>query len=136
MRDILVGIFIVCVAVVLTFSFLWFIFWVVSQSYCNYVLKKGSNKLQWKCEETERSRELCKKTGSEQHKCILGYRVLPEELSWFVRVFGDNGWVYPFENEFTFVNKREFSFYVGIFKSYADIKSWVDKENGILWYEP
>lgn len=74
-----------------------------------------------------------KSTGYE---CSLSYRVLPSELNKFVRIFGHNGWEYPFVEHLKFNNQDEFKKFVSNFVTYNDIRTWIDEKNCILWYEP
>ena len=57
-------------------------------------------------------------------------------LNKFVRIFGDNGWEYPFVEHLKFNNQDEFKKFVSNFVTYNDIRTWIDEKNCILWYEP
>lgn len=108
----------------------------ITWPYFRYKIYKKSNKLQWRCEERSNSREKRKNHESDIYECTVAYRILPSELNWFVRVFGDNDWNHPFEDTKKFANENEFKEFVKDWKTYGDWKKWVNKENGILWYEP
>ena len=69
---------------------------------CEYNLKKKSNKLQWKFIETTQS----KVSNSDSYYGSLYYRILPSELSTFVKIFGSNNWIYY--ESIKFKSKDEF----------------------------
>ena len=59
-------------------------FYLITQPYFKYQLSKPNNKLQWRCEETELSREnRLKNNDINYYVCKLSYRILPSELNWF-----------------------------------------------------
>ena len=136
MEDILGVIVITCIVVILTLAFL-LLFWAFfTTPYFKYKLYKKTNKIQWKCEETWESKEDRLNNKRTDYECSLSYRILPSEINKFVRIFGDNSWIYPFHTNIVFKNQEEFKKYVSNFVTYGDIKSWVSEENNILWYEP
>lgn len=108
----------------------------VTSAYCNYQLKKKSNILQWKCEESFESKEKRLKGEIDYYECTISYHILPSSLNKFTRIFANNYYKYPFLTSFKFKTQDEFKKYVEQFKTYGDIKNWVDNKNGILWYEP
>ena len=61
---------------------------------------------------------------------------MPSELNKFARLFADNDWNYPFENEFLFYTKDGFKDVIDEFQTYGDIKKFIDDKNGVMWYEP
>ena len=115
-------------------------FYLITRPYFKYQLEKPNNKLQWRCEETEVSKEnRLKNNHINYYECELSYRILPSKLNWFTRVFSDNDWHYPFSNTFTYYfdfNNEYFKKDVSNFKTFKDIKSFENKENNILWFEP
>lgn len=115
-------------------------FYLITQPYFKYQLSKPNNKLQWRCEETELSREnRLKNNDINYYVCKLSYRILPSELNWFTRVFSGNNWNYPFSNTSKYYfdfNDEYFKKDISNFKTFKDIKSFENKENNILWFEP
>lgn len=97
---------------------------------------RRSNRLQWKCDETYKSREARLNNEREDYECDLYYKIMDEDLSLFTRIFGNNEWHEPFKRTFTFKSKDEFIRLADAFKTYEDIDNWVNKENGVLWYHP
>lgn len=136
MEDIIAAIAITCLLLILACFIIVMVWSVFTASYFKYKLYRKENKLQWRCEETWKSREDRLNNKRIDFECTLSYRILPSEVNKFVRVFGDNDWKYPFEEFLTFSNQDEFKKYVSNFITYNDIKTWTDEKNGILWYEP
>ena len=97
---------------------------------------RKSNRLQWRCDETYKSREARLNKEREDYECDVYYKIMDEDLSLFTRIFGNNVWHEPFNRTFTFKSKDEFIRLVDAFKTYEDIDNWVNKENGVLWYHP
>ena len=122
-------VFFVCIMLLITWQFF-------TCPYFWYELKKRSNRLQWKCEETYTSIEKRENNEQTYYECTVCFRILPSELNWFTRVFSDNSWKYPFESKFKFENQDDFKKYVSKFKTYGDFKDWQNKNIGVLWYEP
>ena len=108
---------------------------VIIYPYVNYQLNRKSNKIQWRCQETYESRNNFLNGESDNHICDLSYRILPSEVNKLTRIYGNNHWNETFTN-LKFKNKEEFQIFVKNFQTLNDIKTYVDKENGILWYEP
>lgn len=136
-EDIFLGIVCLCIFIIIA-SLSSLILWtVITNPYFKYKLYRKTNKIQWKCEEIfeSRSNRLQNKEESN-YECLLYYRILPSELNKFVRIFGDNSWINPFDKKFVFKNKEEFKEFVSNFTTYNDIKTWIDEKNCILWYEP
>lgn len=113
------------------------------QPYCAYCLRKPKNKIQWKCEETEKSfnkristyDSIAKKKG----EFVISYRTMPSEVNWFVRVFGDNVWHYPFQENILFYQDNGEESFKNIVKDYVileDVKKLEQKEGKIKWYHP
>lgn len=104
----------------------------------NFYVNKKTNKLQWKCEETRRTKE-ARLTGEDPiNEYILSYKVLSSELPVFSKMFGDNKWSY-FEQDkpFIFKSENEFKEFVSKFKTVGDIKNYYKGlEDTIIWYEP
>lgn len=112
------------------------LWYAITSSYFYFQLKKCSNILQWKCIELDDSKEKRLNGEIDYYTCRLCYRILPSSLNKFTRIFSDNYWHYPFYSDFKFKSKEDFKKYVSQFKTYKDIKVWIDNENGVLWYEP
>ncbi len=122
----------------LTFiTFLVFVtfWWLTVTPYTIYQLNKISNKIQWRCQETYESRNNFLNGETDNHICDLSYRVLPSEVNKLTRIYGDNHWNETF-TDLKFKNKEEFQNFVKDFQTINDIKRYINKENGILWYEP
>lgn len=72
------------------------LYWIVIHPICEYKLRKKSNKLQWKFVEFNNS-----KVSSEKgYRGNLYYRILSSELPKFVKIFGDNDWIWWEEVKF------------------------------------
>ena len=143
--------FIVCILIVIGLFFLAMLticalIWIIAiKPFCIYYLKKSSNKLQWKAEETDMSRqyrlgilELAKEKFSDRYE--LKYRILPSELPFIVNVFGNNYWktfdINDIEN-YQFKDKNDFIEFVSKFKSLDDmIKYKNEMKNKIKWVYP
>lgn len=103
--------------------------------YCKYKLLNRQNKIEWLCDETWDSMQKFRNKESNMHTCNLYFRILPSELTTFVRIFGDNEWIKVFEN-LSFENKEDFVKFVSDFKTRGDIRSYINKRNGELWRHP
>ncbi len=126
-----VGVFLTIIAF-LIFVIFW---WLTVTPYTNYQLNKKTNKIQWRCEETYDSRNNFRNGETDNHICNLSYRVLPSEVNKFTRIYGDNPWCKTFTH-LKFKNEKEFKNFVKDFQTINDIKRYLNKEDGILWYEP
>ena len=127
----LIGAFVLFVS----FFLLIMLCWVTITPYTNYQLKKKENKIQWRCQETYESRNNFLNGKSDIHICDLSYRVIPSEVNKFTRIFGSNHWKEAF-TDLEFKNKEDFQKFVKNFQTINDIKTYNNKENGVLWYEP
>jgi hypothetical protein len=104
----------------------------------NFYVDKKTNKLQWKCEETRRTKEARLNGEDPIDEYILSYKVLNSELPTFSKMFGNNTWSY-FEQDkpFVFKSENEFKEFVSKFKTIGDIKNYYKGlEDTIIWYEP
>ena len=126
-----IGVFLTIIAF-LIFVIFW---WLTVTPYTNYQLNKKTNKIQWRCEETYVSRNNFRNGETDNHICNLSYRVLPSEVNKFIRIYGDNPWCKTFTH-LKFKNEKEFKNFVKDFQTINDIKRYLNKEDGILWYEP
>jgi len=119
------------------------ILYVLVRPYCAYHLHKSKNKIQWKCEETEKSfnkristyDSIAKKKG----EFVIYYRTMPSEVNWFVRLFGDNGWQCPFQEKLSLYQDNGEESFKNIVKDYVileDVKKLEKKEGKITWYHP
>lgn len=115
---------------------MYFVWKLFTSPYCNYKLYNKNNRIQWKCEETNSSKEKRLNNQSDLYECRVVFRILPSELNKFVRIFGDNDWENPFYDYKTFKNENEFKEFVSQWKTYGDIKKYLNNRDGILWYEP
>lgn len=119
------------------------ILYALVRPYCAYHLHKSKNKIEWKCEETEGSFNKRISTydsiTKKKAEVVISYRTMPSEVNWFVRLFGDNDWQYPFQENFLlYIDNGEESF-KNIVKDYVileDVKKLVKKEGKIKWYHP
>lgn len=136
MEDIILGIIFVCAILVVTCIIVLVTWYGLTTPYFRYKLHKKTNKIQWRCRETWESRQDRLNNKRTDYECSLSYRILPSELNKFVRIFGNNSWEYPFTEYLKFNNQDEFKKFVNNFVTYNDIKTWIDKDNRILWYEP
>lgn len=127
----LIGAFVLFVS----FFLLIMLCWMTITPYTNYQLKKKENKIQWRCQETYESRKKILNGESDVHICDLSYRIIPSEVNRFTRIFGSNNWKEAF-TDLEFKNKEDFQKFVKNFQTINDIKTYNNKENGILWYEP
>ena len=106
-----------------------------------YYAKKGTNKLQWKANESSASREF-KINGSTDNSLInqfyLEWRILPSELPYIIRVYGYNDWERFAQTEYLhFENEKEFKDFVSKFKTRKDLRDYYNKvDDKIVWYEP
>lgn len=111
--------------------------------YCAYHLHKSKNKIEWKCEETERSFnkriETYDSITKEKGEFEIYYRTMPSEVNWFVRLFGDNDWRCPFRGNFSFYlhdGEESFKYIVKDYVTLEDVKKLEQKEGKIKWYHP
>ena len=135
MREIAVLFLIGAFVLFVSFFLLIMLCWVTITPYTNYQLKKKENKIQWRCQETYESRNNFLNGKSDIHICDLSYRVIPSEVNKFTRIFGSNHWKEAF-TDLEFKNKEDFQKFVKNFQTINDIKTYNNKENGVLWYEP
>ena len=119
----------------LSFFLLIMLCWMTITPYTDYQLKKKENKIQWRCQETYESRKIFLNGKSDVHICDLSYRIIPSEVNKFTRIFGSNNWKEAF-TDLEFKNKEDFQKFVKNFQTINDIKTYNNKENGILWHEP
>lgn len=129
---IFLALILICVIIVAS-SFLWSI---TVSCYCKYKLYRRDNKIQWRCVETIDSvNDRIAKRRSD-FECCLEYRILPSEVTKFVRIYGNNEWKPGFPHKFLFIDKGHFKSFVSNYQTYGQIKDYTEQENGILWYEP
>lgn len=117
------------------------LFWHLTVGYyCKYKLYRRKNKIQWRCTETKESIKRNRLESGIQvrrHECYLEYRILPSEVNKFVRIFGSNDWLPGFDSYIAFSDgKEQFRSFVSNYKTYGAIKDSINKDNGVLWYEP
>jgi len=132
-----------CCAFLCALSFLFGVIYAYLQPYCRYCLYKSKNKIEWKCEETERNydKRVTTKNDSvykEQIEFEICYRIKPSEVNWFVRIFGNNDWNYPFSKTFWLWKDDAEKEFKGIIKEYEtldDVRKIERKEGRIKLYK-
>lgn len=113
------------------------------QPYCHYCLYKSKNKIEWKCEETEKCFDSYTKASFEGAlnrwmEFEICYRIKSSEVNWFVRIFGDNDWNYPFSSSFWFYEEDAEDEFKNIIKEYetlGDVRKLERKEGRIKLYK-
>ena len=106
-----------------------------------YYTKRGTNRLQWKANESSASREL-RVNGCIDEDVInqfyLEWRILPSELPYIIRIYGYNDWERFTQTEYLhFKNEQEFKHFVSDFKTLKDLREYYNKiDDKIVWYEP
>lgn len=107
----------------------------------SYYTRRGTNKLQWKANESSASREY-RINGSTDSSLInqfyLEWRILPSELPYIIRVYGYNDWEnFPQTEYLHFENEKEFKDFVSKLKTRKDLREYYNKiDDKIIWYEP
>ena len=106
-----------------------------------YYTRRGTNKLQWKANESSASREY-RINGITDSSLInqfyLEWRILPSELPYIIRVYGYNDWERFAQTEYLhFENEKEFKDFVSKLKTRKDLREYYNKvDDKIVWYEP
>ena len=106
-----------------------------------YYTRRGTNKLQWKANESSASREY-RINGITDSSLInqfyLEWRILPSELPYIIRVYGYNDWERFAQTEYLhFENEKEFKEFVSKLKTRKDLREYYNKvDDKIVWYEP
>jgi len=140
-EDILVAIFCCFLFALLTVGLLFLIKFIIIYPLSCYYTKRGTNKLQWKANESSASREY-RINGSTDSSLInqfyLEWRILPSELPYIVRVYGYNDWENFRQEEYLkFKDEQEFKHFVNDFKTLKDLREYYNKiDDKIVWYEP
>ena len=107
----------------------------------SYYTRRGTNKLQWKANESSASREY-RINGSTDSSLInqfyLEWRILPSELPYIIRIYGYNDWERFAQTEYLhFENEKEFKDFVSKLKTRKDLREYYNKvDDKIVWYEP
>ena len=141
LENILGAIFCCFLFALLTVGLLFLIKFIIIYPLSCYYTKRGTNKLQWKANESSASREY-RINGSTDSSLInqfyLEWRILPSELPYIVRVYGYNDWENFRQEEYLkFKNEQEFKHFVSDFKTLKDLREYYNKEDDkIIWYEP
>jgi len=141
LEDILCIIFFSFIFLAATVGLFFFIKFIIIYPLSCYYTKKGTNKLQWKAEESTASREY-RINGSTDNSLInqfyLEWRILPSELPYIIRVYGYNDWERFTQTEYLhFEDEKEFKDFVSKFKTLKDIRNYYNEVNNkIVWYEP
>ena len=141
LENILVAVFCLFVITVATVGLLFLIKFLIIYPLSCYYTKRGTNKLQWKANESSTSREL--RINGNIHSCLLNqfyleWRILPSELPYIIRVYGYNDWERFVQTEYlNFKNEQEFKDFVGKLKTLKDLREYYNKvDDKIIWYEP
>ncbi len=141
LEDILVAVFFLFVITAATVGLLFLIKYLIIYPLSCYYTKRGTNKLQWKANESSASREF--RINGSTDSCLLNqfyleWRILPSELPYIVRVYGFNDWEYFRQEEcLKFKNEQEFKHFVSDFKTLKDLREYYNKvDDKIIWYEP
>lgn len=106
-----------------------------------YYTKRGTNRLQWRANESSESREN-RINGNLESETIndfyLDWRILPSELPYLIRVYGYNDWERFAQTKYIkFNNEQEFKDFVSKLKTRKDLINYYNKvDNKIVWYEP
>lgn len=141
LENILVAVFCLFVITVATVGLLFLIKYLIIYPLSCYYTKRGTNKLQWKANESSASREL--RINGNIDSCLLNqfyleWRILPSELPYVIRVYGYNDWERFVQTEYlNFKNEQEFKDFVGNLKTLKDLREYYNKvDDKIIWYEP
>lgn len=141
LEDIAVAVFLLFLFTAATVGLLFLIKFIIIYPLSCYYTKKGTNKLQWKANESSASREY-RINGSIDNTLInqfyLEWRILPSELPYIIRVYGYNDWERFTQTEYLhFEDEKEFKDFVSNFKTRKDLREYYNKiDDKIVWYEP
>ena len=140
-QQIITGIFILFVLALSSVGLFWFLKFLVIYPLSLYYTKRGTNRLQWRANESSESREN-RINGNLESETIndfyLDWRILPSELPYLIRVYGYNDWESFVQTKYIkFNNEQEFKDFVGKLKTRKDLRNYYNKVvNKIVWYEP
>lgn len=140
-EDILVAVFFLFAITVATVGLLFLIKYIIIYPLSCYYTKRGTNKLQWKANESSVSREFRINGGIDSsliNQFYLEWRILPSELPYIIRIYGYNDWERFVQTEYLhFENEKEFKDFVSKFKTLKDLREYYNKiDDKIVWYEP
>ena len=126
MAEILENIGICILLGMLFFMFVTLFWYVVITPITDHIIKRKTNKIQWKCEKVE------DKLNCNTYD--LYYRTLPSELSKFVKIFGKNDWI-PVRkfSETVFISKYGFIEFVKPYETRKDIENFINGESGWIY---
>jgi hypothetical protein len=111
-------------------------FFAIIRPICDYIIsRKKDCDLEWKCVETDESKEKFLNGEIDYHLCGIEYRINPNQLNAFVKIFGDNDWTEFTWQRLRFKEKEDFVKYVSNFSKLRDVCEFNDKENS-LWRWP
>jgi hypothetical protein len=107
----------------------------------SYYTRRGTNKLQWKANESSVSREYRINGGTDNslmNQFYLEWRILPSELPYIIRVYGYNDWERFEQTDYlNFHNVEEFRKFVRQFRTLKELKEYYNNiDDKIVWYEP
>lgn len=141
LENIAVDVFFLFLITAATVGLLFLIKFLIIYPLSCYYTKKGTNKLQWKANESSASREY--RINGSIDSCLLNqfyleWRILPSELPYIIRVYGYNDWERFAQTEYLhFENEKEFKDFVSKFKTRKDLRDYYNKvDDKIVWYEP
>ena len=141
LEDIVVDVFILFCLIAATVGLLFLIKFIIIYPLSCYYTKRGTNKLQWKANESSASREN-RINGSTDNSLInlfyLEWRILPSELPYIIRVYGYNDWERFAQTKYLkFNNVEEFRKFVRQFRTLKELREYYNKvDDKIVWYEP
>ena len=140
-QQIITAVFILFVLALSSVGLFWFLKFLVIYPLSLYYTKRGTNRLQWRANESSASREN-RINGNLESETIndfyLDWRILPSELPYLIRVYGYNDWESFVQTKYIkFNNEQEFKDFVGKLKTRKDLINYYNKvDNKIVWYEP
>jgi len=111
-------------------------FGIIIRPICNYIIsQKKDCDLEWKCIETDESKEKFLNGEIDYHFCAVKYRINPGQLNAFVKIFGNNNWTEFTWERLKFKEREDFVKYVSNFLKLRDVYEYNKKENS-LWRWP
>lgn len=141
LENILITIFLCFVFALITVGLLFLIKFIIIYPLSCYYTKRGTNKLQWKAIESSSSRET-RLNGSADPRPLnqfyLEWRILPSELPYIIRVYGDNDWERFTQTDYIKFHKvEEFRKFVRQFRTLKELREYYNNiDDKIVWYEP
>lgn len=140
-EQIIIAVFILFIFALSSVGLFCFLKFLVIYPLSLYYTKRGTNRLQWRANESSASREN-RINGNLESETIddfyLDWRILPSELPYLIRVYGYNDWENFAQTKYLkFNNEQEFKDFVSKLKTLKDLRKYYNKvDNKIVWYEP